>query len=483
MQPSTDVTVETWLSQTNYPEWRKQQLYDKYKNPKYQDFVKFINESTKVETFVKDESYSEYKYPRCINARSDGFKLLIGPVIKAIEKEVYKNPFFIKNVKIDERPDYIENNVAQPGCKVLATDHSFFEAHFERETMKNIEFRLYSYMTQFLPIHNFFMSIMNSHVAGINRLVSKLFYLYCVAIRMSGEMTTSLGNGFSNLMIMLFTAEEQKLLQLKGVVEGDDGAFTFYGKTPTSEWFQEIGFTIKMVEYESINEASFCGMLYEKYSRQVMTDIRKVILNFGWFSVKYIHSKQKILDGLLRCKALSMLYQYPACPIIYKLCRMIIRLTKDFIVIYKDDVYHRVQIQEALDSLSEKWDMKISQEPTIETRWFVMQKQNISIDLQLACEDYFDKQTQMHPITDPVFDFLRCGDAKHFYDNYVTAYDTFNYNHNVRVGRKTKHTNDAAKQKQETQRSEEEAGPSITASKQSRLSKIASETGAQLIEF
>jgi hypothetical protein len=123
------------------------------------------------------------------------------------------------------------------------TDYSSFEAHFTAEIMKLVEFQLYRHCTNTLPIGPKFMSLCEEAFTGINRLNSKAFMILIEATRMSGEMNTSLGNGFFNMMVTLFLASRRQsegphpvtmekfidnyFHHVKGVFEGDDGLTTF----------------------------------------------------------------------------------------------------------------------------------------------------------------------------------------------------------------------------------------------------------------
>jgi hypothetical protein len=63
--------------------------------------VGFTGPTIRCSSFVKDEHYEGWKYPRLINSRSDQFKVFIGPTIKAMEHLVYSHlPEFIKHVPV-----------------------------------------------------------------------------------------------------------------------------------------------------------------------------------------------------------------------------------------------------------------------------------------------------------------------------------------------------------------------------------------------
>jgi hypothetical protein len=79
---NSDLSVEHWLETTNYPQWRKEQLQQKWNaiggrlhNKKRWWICK---------SFMKDEPYVAYKHARAINSRSDEFKCAVGPTFKLI---------------------------------------------------------------------------------------------------------------------------------------------------------------------------------------------------------------------------------------------------------------------------------------------------------------------------------------------------------------------------------------------------------------
>jgi len=79
----------------------------------------------KVHSFVKAEQYPGFKMPRSINGRVDFSKIIFGPLVKTVEKIVYNNPCFIKNVPVNDRPQYITEKISGPG-KYIATDYTSY---------------------------------------------------------------------------------------------------------------------------------------------------------------------------------------------------------------------------------------------------------------------------------------------------------------------------------------------------------------------
>lgn len=327
-----NVSIEEWLSKTNYPAWRKEELLKEYEsidNPLERDSRGRLKHFT-VKLFMKDEHYIDYKQARGIYAREDNAKLFFGPWFKLMESQIYKQPEFIKHVPVADRPKYIYSKLYTEGGKYLVTDFSSFEAHFREDLMDNCEFVMYWHFLKYHPLGKHVFSVMKEVLQGDNKVVSK--YIKCMirARRMSGEMNTSLGNGFSNLMFMGYVSSTLGIKEVTGVVEGDDGLFVFVGRAPKTEDFTKLGFIIKLEAVEDLAKAGFCGNLFDLNDLQVVTDPFKVLNSFGWTTTRYLRAKDNKLKMLLRCKALSLAHQYPGCPIIGTLAHTALRLTKSF---------------------------------------------------------------------------------------------------------------------------------------------------------
>jgi len=401
-----DVSVERWLSHTDYPDWRRKELrvvwdgvgsmWDPDKSHRY----------FRCSSFMKDEDYPTYKHARAINSRSDVFKCAVGPIFKLIEEQVYRHEAFIKHVPVADRPNYIMNLLHREGAKYFATDYTAFESLFVRELMEACEFELYSYMTAHLPAGNEFMRLVREVLGGLNLCVFKDFKVMVDATRMSGEMCTSLGNGFSNLMLMQFMCRKLGCRKVRGVVEGDDGLFTMVGTPPTAEDFARLGLIIKADIHDTISTASFCGLVFDPGDRVNVADPRKVLANFGWTQRNYARARRSKLVGLLRCKALSLAFQYPGCPIIAELGWYGVRVTGRYRGSIRDilnrkgllDQYTRNKVIVAMQcgSIPRK-------EPPRNTRLLVERLYGISLEVQLSIEGYLRSLTDIQVLDHPSF--------------------------------------------------------------------------------
>jgi len=347
-----------------------------------------------------------------------------------IEKELFKLDWFIKYVPVIQRAKHIVENLTQAGANIASTDYKSFETHFTTEAMESCEFVLYEYMTQNLPDKEW-MNLVRNIIGGTNHCEFKNIYVDVDGTRMSGEMNTSLGNGFANLMIMLYVLKKIKAKSIKGRVEGDDGLFTWFGRVPTEEDFRKLGFTIKMELHDELTYASFCGLLADPDELITITNPTVALMNFGYTSNLYAQANPNKLAGLLRSKALSMAYQYPGCPILSSLAKYALRVTegKKVIVGGKIDYYKRDMIIEALNYIRENG---IPDRPVgIKTRFLMEKIFRIPVEVQVATEQYLDSLNVLQPLVLPGLLEYCHPDARKFYDDYVLVVnykDTFNLN-------------------------------------------------------
>jgi len=403
LRPDSNTSVEAWLAKTNYSIKRKAELLRK----NLAITNKFDKKYAFLKSFIKDEFYPDYKHARTINSRTDEFKTMVGPIFQLIGDEVFSLPYFIKKIPIDERPRVIMEAMGTIPGRVYATDFSSFEAHFGAELMRDCEFELYKYMTQHLVEHKDFMRWCRNFTS-INRLEFKTFVLHVLAKRMSGEMCTSLGNGFSNLMIILYTIYKKNGNRDSNVqifVEGDDSIFKTHVQITTQD-FTDFGCRVKLEEFTDECRASFCGMVFDTHDQTNVTDPREVLSTFGWTTAKYIRSKKSIHLSLLRCKALSLAYQYPACPILSKLAFNMLRLTRSHEVerFSQKHMQNQYEHEILLHAIRKnKNGQLLFSEPGFRTRKMVEELYSISIDQQLLMEKFFDEMSVVCPLPSEIF--------------------------------------------------------------------------------
>lgn len=339
-------SFEDWLAQTGYNDARKAEL--RKANDALKGGRPSRKEASKLQTFGKTQAYPKYAHCRIINARNDKVKAFFGPRFKAIEHFVYDLPAFIKHTPTADRPAKIASLV-KAGRRYFLTDYTAFESHFIAEVMDSCECVLYRHCLKNDPHVEFMCSVLT----GVNRLSTRS-RVRCrlQARRMSGEMCTSLGNGFTNYMLTLFLAQRAGGT-VEGFVEGDDGIFASSCNL-TAEMYAELGFTIKIAEVENpctavprfvtpgrygCNVGAFCGVMCTE-AGEVVRDPRVFASKFGWTS-SFLNAGSTIMAELARAHALSALAEAPQCPIVGALARRVLADTVGHKARFVDDGYHK----------------------------------------------------------------------------------------------------------------------------------------------
>lgn len=426
LSPDADTSVETWLHKAHYPQSRRKELHDLW----MKNNCTLRPKDYRVKSFVKDETYPSYKHARGINSRSDMFKCAFGPICRLIEEQVYKHPAFIKKIPVNQRPKYLKDMLYREGAKYFWADFSAFESHFTKEILESIEFVMYSYMTKHLPGGSEFMRLCHEVIAGDNECVYKYFRVRCKAKRMSGEMNTSLGNGFTNLMLILFLFKRLGE-DVTPVVEGDDSNTSFMNHYPTADDFAQLGFTIDKAKSgvsDNFEEMSFCGMIFDQHDLVNVTDPTQVLASFGWAKTPYSRASYSTKMKLLRCKSLSYAYQYPGCPIIQDLAKYGLFVTRSY------DVRHMIYESRLIPQwdrhqLILAYEAHVSRSiPNVEvpyrTRLLVDRLFGITPGTQAKVENYLSNLRVLTPLSGPVSRLIEYPpDWYHYYDNYSLEID------------------------------------------------------------
>lgn len=424
LSPDHDLSVETWLTKINQPKWRKDQLealhnkvYDRFRRGKGRNINRLVHFGVNV--FTKDEAYDDYKHARGIYARSDDAKVEFGPFFHAIEEVLYEQAEFIKHCPVRDRAKYIYEHLYRLDGEYVATDYSSYEAHFSRELMLSCEFVLYKHMAKLLPNRHHILGTLATVLLNVNFCKSRGLTADITACRMSGEMNTSLGNGFTNLMLMSFLCYKKGIV-CNGVVEGDDGLFVFpRGRSPSTKDFADMGCLIKLEVHQDVSTASFCGLIFDPTDLQVITNPLKVLASTPWSYKRYAHSRPSKKLGLLRAKALSLLYQYPACPIITAYARYLARMTRGVdprrSIHQERNWWEYQQLTAAYFNL----DLKEDQSVSLGTRAVFERQFGVSIAAQLEIEEFFSTKCDLLPFHLPQLDPLIPEAWKHYDTYYV----------------------------------------------------------------
>jgi hypothetical protein len=333
---------DEWLPTTSYPLSRQNELRQRlmFLIPDLESWLTSLvnalsgrmdhraRKILSLKEFVKNEFYDFLKHARTINSRSDYYKVLVGPVCKLMEAVVYDltNPIgkhFIKHVPDHERSHYLQEHVFTEGSVYAASDFKQFENSIGVYCQTNIEMVVYKWLLRNNPR---VFKILQCQLLDCN-MVSRHFNVRAGCRRMSGEMTTSLGNGLTNLYLFKYCAKLNGYNPdlLRGVVEGDDGLWALPNKQFDTRCMKEMGFQLKLIWHEKFNTASFCGKIFDLENHVVMTDPYYVAASCGWATCygKVTHERRAMIT---RCKGESLISQFPNCPIFPALGDMMCRV-------------------------------------------------------------------------------------------------------------------------------------------------------------
>lgn len=91
------------------------------------------------------------------------------------------------------------------------------------------------------------------------KIISDSYKIITTGTRMSGDMFTSLANGFSNAINIMFNMHELGISDYYFLAEGDDALIGINEPILKDEMFERLGFKIKMEKHQSLDTTSFCG--------------------------------------------------------------------------------------------------------------------------------------------------------------------------------------------------------------------------------
>jgi hypothetical protein len=388
--PRGEISLENYLSTSNYTMEKKEKfrkLKEKQigmpRRPIYRSFGKqeFINVGANHNTMLKT--------CRCINGPEDRWKVFVNPLMHAVEEVVCHDEEYAKHIPVHLRPRAVLERMGHLPGPYYTTDYSSFEASITAPIINAVENVLYKHV-----LANYADEVDHITKQLVSRRTLKFrgFTVRCDAVRMSGDANTSLGNGFTNLMLMKFLAHKQGLI-VTGFVEGDDGLFV-YNKPPDFGLIARLGFELKAEKHDNIYDTSFCGMMLSQ-SLAVFADPIYEIVKFGWSASSMANSRKDIIRrGLLRAKALSLFYCHPRCPVITALAARFIDLTSGVEPIFSKN-YWELQMSKGAKKFSDQAQAEFDRGITIQDRVDFNKLYNIDPQTQMAFEKYVSRVSDL----------------------------------------------------------------------------------------
>jgi len=323
---------EKYLDSTSYTLNYKQKLRDRYESMGEVSVYSLLSYIS----IIKREPYFKMKPPRVIQTCPIDSKILFGPMVKSFEEVVYSLGFVLKHKSPQQKARLI-SEMGVYGTYVMVADHKAFEASITPKMMSVSEVPCYLRMSQSDLCYKMCAVLMGRHRIKMRRGIKTI--LEC---RMSGDMVTSLGNSLDNYLLIRYMllslgVEDGKYMIY---VEGDDSIIVSSVKL-NSEMFLQAGFTTTIEDYSDVSHASFCGLVYDECTMNIIRDPIKFLLKFGWTD-KQVYCGEERAKSLLRGKAYSVLYETPQCPIVSVAARVALQITEGSIPYYVRDEYHDV---------------------------------------------------------------------------------------------------------------------------------------------
>jgi hypothetical protein len=424
--PRSDPVLDplVWVDLWDQPLARRQEIrdalsecHDAFDTVPLANIKSFIKDEFKDVSFGVDEVDDNLcKAPRLINARLDLAKGLFGPIGKVVDKFVFGNQRFIKKVPIADRPALIKDRLVRWGNRYFVIDFTSFECSFTREWMECVEFALVDHVVRHWPqIQDFLDHVLKPVVSGRNKIRNFLYKCIVEATRMSGEMFTSSFNGFSNYVLVKFLFGEHLI---DFFLEGDDNVGSTDSEVDVSELAKQLGFDIKIDWVDHPGKAGFCGLYFDE-NLNLVREAGYVLSKFGWTSAIYDGAGSDLRRRLIRSKALSLAYENPRCPVLWKLAQKFLAITSGAKLGSVSKWKHLDEYEKQRLAWAMAGPINLGP-PDLKTRMFYSERFGMGIDEQLRLEREIDAIQGLAPMCLPSYNppFSYC----QFYHDFVSSY-------------------------------------------------------------
>jgi len=327
----TIISFERWLDEKKgYSSQRKLELWRAYRrhggDP---ELLMSLPRATWNEIFIKREMYMEWKFPRIISSRSDMFKAYSATFFHRVDQILFQSREFIKLIPVDQRPTYVQKMLG--GCGLCATtDFKSWESCIQG-LLQYAELQLYKWLGRDLEPR--FMKVILEVIGGKQTQRNRNGFKATTFGRQSGDMCTSCGNGYINMLVCSFAAWKcgwiPQFTRIRGCFEGDDG---IYAVGRNWQDFRDLlvrcGVRISKMEVDP--DPGRLGFLSTYWSRDLvpLTDFRRYLVRLPWALERV--DNPRIRTELLRAKGLSLACAAAGCPVLSAYARMILRITEGY---------------------------------------------------------------------------------------------------------------------------------------------------------
>lgn len=305
------------------------------------------------------------------------------------------------------------------GSSVLGSDFSSME-HHHHDAFAELGLFWIHHVCCVHPDHRFYLRIVARMLLGRNVIRLRNWSYDIPGTLQSGSPWTSSLNSVLNYCILSFLAtyaphlgvrqQVRMALATPAIFEGDDGVIVPLALSGVSTPLIEVtlakfekemnenavklGCKLKIISYkgrESIFQASFCGKLKPGKHLDIVTNPVKHICNFFWLTGKWMGATYNQDLGLIRAKALSLLYVYPNHPILSAMCWAITRTTRSKRPIFTSDSY-TIALEKEVMNAGKFWQRdstKLISDVNMQTRLFVEEQFGVGVRDQIELEELF----------------------------------------------------------------------------------------------
>lgn len=332
IEPSDVGTFEEWLEASSYGEARKKHL----RGVRESLHEIGTRKDRSCKSFIKWEGYVSAKVARAINSYSDESKVLLGPIIRAVDKATFRSRWFVKGTNPKNWSQRMFDTFGLD--PVVITDFSSFESHAEGPYAE-ITRHWMLHMLRGSQVPRSIKELISSMFVGTNRILFDDIRCEVLEKLMSGALWTSSANGVLNLCIMSYLSTqclhpelpgaqlaELALSGFVGLVEGDDGICP--ARPFDKKVIKEMGLYLDMQEFPNYGAGTFCGITCEPGTNNLVTDPLKFLLNFCVLPPKYARANEVTKQSLLRAKALSYKYVFGNAPVVGRVCDVVLERTR-----------------------------------------------------------------------------------------------------------------------------------------------------------
>jgi len=423
---------EDWLAHTPYSAKRKIQLRALREEIEQVGLkpaqMKEIVDSL---AFTKWEGWDEPKWPRMINSPSDYTKVILGPIIHAIDEALYDkgnvDSYFVKGKDPRDRaPMLLELFGNDP---VIETDFTSMEAHHYAEFNEAVAFG-FAHMLRAMPHRNMEKRLIMRMIRGSNRSFFSTCTVSVDQKLMSGVLWTSSANGLLDLLLLLFlkfdvpgrSLEETVDLALQERrlrVEGDDGIMAASAAQAADMEISaaKLGLILKPVAHRNFTEASFCSTVCSADELIILPDPCKVLRKFFVLPPGLRLCRESAHFSQMRAKALSYAYLYHDTPVVGELAHRVCELTRSYDIskVLRTGWNHDDYISQALSD-RDRW---VKKRPAVSmtSRLLVEKRFGLTVNEQLLMESQI---RESGPTFNVMVDQLRSSWDDQYQDTYVS---------------------------------------------------------------